>query len=126
MATWSRPWSAAGSAFLKSLPKLRRGLLQSLAHDLDVVDDRHEVRISIPARHHMEVNVVWNPGPSGASHVRPYVESIRRHRAPQHIYRPPQSSHEMSRLRIVEELQPGHVRVRRHHRVARVVRELVQ
>src|SRR5580693_4072616 len=103
---WSRPWSAGRSASCESLPQLRGGLRQSLVHDLDVVDDRHEVRVAVPARHDVKVHVVGNPGAGRAPDVRSNVEALGVERAAQYIDGAAQRAHQQGGLLIVQLLEP--------------------
>src|SRR5437868_12907411 len=100
-ASW-RPSPAAGLPGDESPPELFRRLLQGLVDDPHVVDDGHEVGVTVPARDHMVVNVIGNPGARRAADVDAGVEAVGTHGLSKDREGPADGAHEVRRLRIVE------------------------
>jgi len=97
-----------------------------LVHDLDFGQHRHEVRVAVPPRHDVKVNVVWNPGAGGAAGVGADVEALRLELLTENHNRAPRGAHEVCRLGIVEVIELSAVSCRRDHDVPGVVWEFVQ
>src|SRR5436190_11460530 len=98
--------------------ELRPGVLERLRHDLDVGEDRHEVRVPCPARDDVQVDVVDDPGARDPPEVPPEVESLRPHHAPQHLEACRSETLDLERLLVAERAEVSLVTHGRDHDVA--------
>jgi len=97
-----------------------------LVHGLDLGQHRHEIRIAVPARHDVKVDVVGDAGARRAAGVGADVEALWPQRFAQDRDRPLRGAHERGGLGVVEVVELGPVRDRGDHDVAGVVGKLVQ
>src|SRR5207245_2388759 len=91
-----------------------------------VADHGHEVRVPVPARDHVEVEVSEYAGTGNASLVGAQVEPVGVIGAPQRPYRGLHEVHGLAQLVRSRLLESPHVARHYGHDVARGVRELVE
>src|SRR5207244_12580833 len=89
-------------------------------------DHGHEVRVPVPARDHVEVEVSEYAGTGNASLVGTQVEPVGVIGAPQRPYRGLHEVHGLAQLVRSRLLESPHVARHDGHDVARGVRELVE
>src|SRR5256885_17263063 len=68
---------AARLRFGESALELVGGLSQGFVDDLHVVDHGHEVRVSVPSRNDVNVDMVGDARAGGVAEVRADVEAVR-------------------------------------------------
>ena len=109
----------AGPGGVQQLP----GLVEQLGHGLGLGDDRQEVRVTAPARHHVLVQVRGDPGPGHRALVDPEVEAVRTADRPGHPHGLLGERTDLGQLVGGHVGQVGHVPVRADQQVPRRVRD---
>ena len=80
----------------KDCAQLGGELAQSFGQDRGICDHGHEIRVTLPARHNMDVQVFRDPRAGDFSHVNADVEPIRLHDFGQHIDAPSRQLHQVA------------------------------
>ncbi len=70
-------WGRAPSSLLHRGAVLRRNRLQRSRHHADLPDDGDEVRVPVPARNEVRVQVIGHARARGAALVDPGVDTLR-------------------------------------------------
>ena len=99
---------------------------QLLGQHARLADHRHEVRVAVPARHHVQMQMVEHARAGGLAEIQPHVEAVRMIDRGQRLLGALRERHELRELRIGEIRQPADMPVRHDHEMAVVVRILVQ
>ena len=68
-------------------PELVVGLLEGVGDDLDIGQDRHEIRVAIPTGNHVNVQVFGDAGARAAAQVEADVEAVGLHDLPERVER---------------------------------------
>lgn len=100
--------------------------VERLGNDVHISQDGHEVRVTIPARHNVPVEVSRQAGTSDLSQVQSDVEAVGRHGPGEHFGQFPQQLSAFQKFAVIEVGQMSLVGIGGDQQVAVVVGEPVQ
>src|SRR3989338_2291281 len=99
---------------------------QMLGNDFRLADHRHEVRVSLPARHHVPVEMILHPRPGATAEVHPQIDAPGLQRRENNGHRGAQGGTEVMVFLPGEGRHFVRMPFRRQQQMARVVGIFVQ
>ena len=110
------------SGVLEGPAQFRQGCPHVFGNDFGIGKHRHEVRIAVPARHDVKMDVVVDSRTAGTPEVCTEVETFGAHCCIQRLNGFARRSHDVQQLLIGQLIEARHLTVRHNHHVAAVVR----
>ena len=99
---------------------------QFLRQHARLADDGHEVRVAVPARHDVHVDVIEHAGAGRLAEVDPHVDAMRSVGLGQRDLGAARQLDQLAQLLVGRRRQRRHVAVRHDHQVAVVVGKQVE
>jgi predicted transcriptional regulator len=111
-------WSFLFSQFR---PQFRRDIFQRIRHHAGLADDRHEIRVAVPTRYNVDVQVVRDARTRDFSEIDADIETVRLHHSREGVRAAAHEFPQVRQLGFRQSVQVGHFLVRHDHDVSAVV-----
>ena len=108
------------------LPKQFEKLGQTLADDFGVTADAHKVRVPVPSRDNMQMQVTGQSRSAASAEIHPDIEAVRFDCQRQGLLRFPDELGKFQKLDVCRHLELGNVPGRRDEYMAVVIGKAVQ